>query len=107
MFGTDSRMLDFLKGLKEMEAIREKQLKNKQLEKDVIPREYVKKHIISYLSVLQERMLQDAPRTIAARAKAMVEGNALLEEVTHTVHGLISDYIKDAKASVRKSLRNV
>ena len=107
IFATDNRFVDWLKALKLIQEIDGKQIQNRQLQKELISRELVQKHILGYLSAMNERMLQDAPRTIALKVSTLVQAEETTENITLQITDLLESYIKMAKSEATRGLRKL
>lgn len=106
VFGTDSRFLDWLKALKAIEDVREKRLKNEVAEGSMISREFVETHVFGFIEGVLVQLLNDAPRTITARAIESVEAEETREVIEKTVQEILSKNIKNLKAKVTRALKN-
>jgi len=106
-FGTDTRFVDWLKAVKAIEDIHEKRLKNAATQKDLIPRKFVETHVFGYIETSNIRLLNDSPRTIAARVIEAVEAGETKEEIELMVQQIISNQIKSIKEKSKKALKNV
>jgi hypothetical protein len=104
LFGTAIRFAEWLKARKSISDIREKDLRHDERVGRLIPREYVRTHVIAYLQTLQSRLLQDTSTTIARRCVDAVRGGMSVEEVEAMVRELLSKPIREAKAEVSRSL---
>ena len=72
----------------------------------LIPRGLVASHIFGPIEDAFVRMLQDAPRTIAARASSAVKGGESLEDIEKIVRGILSQQVRGVKSRSQKALRN-
>jgi hypothetical protein len=104
-FGTDEKFSEWLRAAKTIEDIREKQLKNRVTQGELIPRELVRTSVFAYLEILNLRLLGDSPRTITARVKESLEAGESREKIEKLVGELIGIQLKGAQLRIRRSLR--
>jgi len=105
-FGTDVRLLDWLKATKEIENINEKRLKNAKTQGELVSRELVKHGIISPIESAHIKLLTDGSKTIARRSSAMATAGRPLEDIEKFVIDQISSFIRPVKAKVRRAIKN-
>lgn len=105
-FGTETRFKDWLDGLKKIEDIREKRLKNEETEGALIRVEPVKVLVFAAIDAAQRRVLSDAPRTIVRRVYAMAGSGTPVEEAERTVRELLGSILRPVKATAERVLRN-
>jgi len=104
LFGTDEKFSEWLKAAKIIEDIKEKQIKNNTSLNELIPREYVRTHLIAFIETLSVRLLSDSPRTIAARVLEAKESGESREKIEKLIGELIGAQIKGTKLRIRRSL---
>jgi hypothetical protein len=105
-FGTETRFRDWLDGLKKIEEIREKRLKNEETEAAVVRREPVKVLVFGAIDATHRRLLSDAPRTIVRRVFAMAKSGTPAEEAEGVVRELLGSILRPVKATAARVLRN-
>lgn len=105
-FGTDIYFVDWLAATKKIEDIAEKRIKNAALEGTLISRELVKIGIIDTLDGAFTRMLSDGSKTIAVRAKALIEAGGNSAAVEELVAKQLTSFINPTKAKIARVLRN-
>lgn len=105
LFGTSQRFGEWLKARKQMSDIREKDLRHDERIGRLIPREYVRVHVVSYLDTLQRRLLQDAAATLTRRVYAMARGGVPMEEAEVVVRDVLGKEFREAKQSIGMALR--
>jgi hypothetical protein len=103
-FGTDTRFADYLKSLKELEAITALRLKNARTEGALVSRELVKATVLEPVDAAHVQLLTDGARTIAVRASAMYGAGATVEELEDFISKRIGSFIKPVKARIRRAL---
>ena len=106
-FGTDYRMVDYLRALKEIEAIDSNRVKNAKAKGELVHRDLVVKGLLDPIDSAHRKMLTDGAKTIARRSVAMVGAGKTAEELEKFIAGQISSFIKPAKARIRRTLENV
>lgn len=104
-YGTVTHLRDWLLALKEMEAIREKRLKNEESEGKLIPREPVRAYVFGAIDAANRRLLNDSSKTIALRLYALAEAGTPLEDAERIVRELISSQLRPVKQQAAKGLR--
>lgn len=105
-FGTVTSFKDWLDARKKISDIREKDLRNDELEGRLISRELVRTHVIGAIEAGNRRLLTDSPKTIARRLYALVNSGASAEEAEKTVREIISSQLKPVAATAARVLRN-
>jgi hypothetical protein len=105
-FGTDVRFLDFLKALKAIEEINEKQLKNAKTKGELVSRELIKVFVIDIFNACFIKMLSDGARTITTRTIAMVKAKRKQSDILDFVVDTIASFIKPAKVKAKRGLKN-
>ena len=106
-FGTDSRLVDWLKSTQLIEAINEKRLKNAQTKGELVSRHLVKIAIIEPIESAHIKLMTDGAKTIARCAAAMAQAGKPVAEIEAFAVDQISSFIKPVKAKVDRALRNV
>jgi len=103
-FGTAESFSRWLSARKTLEEIREKQTKNAENERRLIPRDMVRNHIFGSIEDSNLRLLTDAPRTIARRVYGLAKSKTPVEEAEALVRDLISAQLKTVKATAVRLL---
>jgi cell division protein FtsB len=85
--------------------IKEKELKNGELEGKLIPREFVKTHVFGAIERMNKQLLQDASKTIARRLYGMAKSGETLENAETVVRELLSSNLRPAKEAAARALR--
>jgi hypothetical protein len=88
-------------------TIEEKRIKNLVRRGELIERSAVEDHIFSYFDMLQTRLLNDAPGTIASALKELFAGGAGLEVGRTEVTQVISTIIGTGQEEVAKRMAHV
>ena len=104
-FGSDIEFIDWLKAAKILEDVKEKRIKNELSLDNLIPRDFVKSHILSLIETVNVRLLHDSPRTIAARVLDAFESGETRENIEKLICDLLSIQLKNVKTRVVRSLR--
>lgn len=105
-FGTERGFRDWLLGLKDIEAIREKRLGNEETEGLLIPRDFVKTHIFGAIEGTNRRLLSDTPKTLCREIYALAKTGRPLEEAEGMARRLLGKQLESVKSKVSKALRN-
>lgn len=105
-FGTERGFRDWLLGLKDIEAIREKRLGNEETEGLLIPRDFVKTHIFGAIEGTNRRLLSDTPKTLCREIYALAKTGRPLEEAERMARALLGKQLDSVKTKVAKGLRN-
>jgi hypothetical protein len=99
-FGTLNRFTEFVKAIKDIEQIRERQLKNAVTEGSLCERAYVRDHIIGLVENSNARLLNDSPITIVTRVIEGHKAGQSEEELRDTVTTIIGSQIRAVKDKV-------
>ena len=103
-YGSAIRFYDWLRALKEIEAVNEKRIKNATQEGKLISRELVKSAILSRIEGVFIKLLTDGATTISARAFAMCKAGEDEREIKKMVEDQLSSFIRPAKQKMREAL---
>lgn len=106
-FGTDYRMVDYLRALKEIETIDERRVKSAKMRGELIHRDLVSKGVLEPIDSAHRKMLTDGAKTIARRSVAMVGAGKDADDLEKFIAEQISSFIKPAKAKIKRALENV
>jgi pyruvate/2-oxoglutarate dehydrogenase complex dihydrolipoamide acyltransferase (E2) component len=105
-FGTDRAFKDWLDARIKIETAREKRLANDEADGRLISREGVRGHMLAVVDACFRRLLQDAPRTLAAKLLSRSKASPTLEEFEQLIRSEISSQLTAMKESVVRSLRD-
>ena len=105
-FGSATTYADWLKTIKEHEIIKEKQIKNAKATNQVVSREAVRSLVFGPISGTILKLLTDAPRTISARCRELVESGSGNEVVEETVRDILSDHVTGLKDKLTDVFRD-
>lgn len=105
-FGTDIRFQDYLKSVKLIEEISERQLKNEERTGQLIYRSMVQEKIFGLIENAFLRILSDSPKTIAIELSDAVKTGETLEQLESRVRELLSKQIKSIKQQAQRALKN-
>ena len=106
-FGTDYRMVDYLRALKEIEVIDERRIKSAKARGELVHRDLIVKGVIEPIDSAHRKMLTDGAKTIARRSVAMIGAGRGVDELEKFIAKQISSFIKPAKAKIKRVLENV
>ena len=105
-YGTDVAFCDWLKAVKMIEDIEEKRLKNAEKAGDLISRAIVENGLIPTVDAAFTRMLTDGAKTIAVRAKTLIETGAEVADVEELISKQLSTFIRPTKSKLERVLKN-
>jgi hypothetical protein len=106
-FGTDYRMVDYLRALKEIETIEERRIKSAKMRGELVHRELITKGVLDPIDTAHRKMLTDGAKTIARRSVAMIKAGKDSDDLQKFIAEQISSFIKPAKAKIKRTLENV
>ena len=106
-FGTDHKMLNWLKSYKELVNIHAAELKNDEAEKLLVRRELVEVAMISYLENMQSTLLVDSPSTIYNEVKSSIEVGESKAEAEARIQTVLSKVLKLGVSKVEKALKDM
>lgn len=104
-FGSMSVHSDWLDMRRKQTQIRERELKNHELEGKLIPREAVRVHVFGVIDGAFRRLLQDAPKTIARRVYAMAKAGESVDIAEALVRDTVSSLLQPVKDAAARVLR--
>lgn len=103
-FGTDESLVNYVKTLKIIEQTRWQRIKNEREEGRLIPKEFVKQHVLALIDGAFRGLLIDAPKTLARRLYAAAKADVPIEEGEATAKEINSSHIRAVKDRCRKAL---
>lgn len=104
-FGTHTMLKEWLESLKNIEAIREKRLKNAATEGDLISRDLVKTHVFGAFESTFKRLLADSPKTITSKIFNLARAGGSAEEGERIMRDELGSQLKPLKAALVRNLR--
>ena len=105
-YGTLGQFKDLLSATKLIEEILAKRISNAKASGDLISREHVHAHVFGAIESILIRLIQDSPRTIAARVIIALESGDTPEDVEVIIRDLLSSQIRGMKKEVTKGLQS-
>jgi len=106
-FGTGTRFYDWLKALKEIEAVNEKRIKNAQSRGRLISRALVETGVIDAFNSAHLRLLTDGAKAITAAVVAKHQAGVNEHEIEAYVTDVVGSFIRPVKAKVERNLADV
>ena len=106
-FGTDYRMVDYLRALKEIETIDANRVKNAKARGELVHKDLITKGVLEPIDSAHRKMLTDGAKTIARRAVAMIGAGRDSDELEKFIAEQLSSFIRPAKAIIKRALENV
>lgn len=103
-FGNKREFAEWIKMIKEVEAIHKMRVDTARKEGDLVSRDLVRRGVIDPINTVHKQMLDDGAATIAARSHAKIKGGANVEEIIAFMRKEISKYIKAAKVKVERQI---
>lgn len=104
-YGSMSVHSDWLDMRRKQVQIREREIKNFELEGRLIPREGVRVHVIGVIDGAFRRLLQDAPKTLARRIYAMAHAGESVEAAEELVRDTVTSLLRPVKEAAARVLR--
>jgi len=105
-FGTSSSLVDYTQALKIIEQTRWQRIKNEREEGRLIPKEYVKAHVLSVIDGAFRGLLIDAPKTLARRLYGAARADVTIEEGEQIAKDINGSHIRNVKDRCRKALKD-
>jgi hypothetical protein len=105
VFQTSDDLEVWLNIAKKHADTKEKELKNLATQSRVIDRELVRVHVFGMLEAAHQRLLGDAPKTIATKILALGATGGTLEEAEAVVRDVVSSQLVPAVNKTTKALR--
>lgn len=103
-FGTGYRMLDWLRALKEIEAVNEKRIKNAQSMGRLIARRLVEVGVIDPFNSAHVRLMTDGAKAVTAAVLAKHQAGVSEQEIEAYVSDVIGSFIRPVKSKVERNL---
>lgn len=104
-YGTMSVHSDWLDMRRKQTQIREREIKNFELEGKLISREGVRVHVFGAIDQTFRRLLQDFPKTMARQVYAMAKAGEPVEKAEDLARDRLSSQLKPMKEQVARALR--
>ncbi len=101
------RFVRWLEARKRMSEIREKDLKNEEKTKKLIPREFVATHVFAFIDSVLKKLLQDTAPTIARRIHEAARAGVAVEQCEQISRDLIGKALRDLKNDSIAGLREM
>ncbi len=105
-WGTDVRMADFLRAVKEMEQASHRRIQNEQLRGKLVPKELIERHVFGLIENAFSRLLNDTPRTLVGELLEAHDAGESREKITDLARELMSQQIRGIKKKAQKGLRD-
>jgi hypothetical protein len=106
-FGTGYRFLDWLKALKEIEAVNEKRIKNAQSKGKLISRQLVEVGIVDPFNSAHVRLMTDGAKAITAAVLAKHQAGVSPPEIEAYVSDVVGSFIRPVKSKIERNLASV
>lgn len=106
-FGTGYRFLDWLKALKEIEAVNEKRIKNAQSMGKLISRQVVEVGVIDQFNAAHVRLMTDGAKAITAAVLAKHQAGIGEQDIEAYVSDVVGSFIRPVKSKIERSLASV
>lgn len=106
-FGTGYRFHDWLKALKEIEAVNEKRIKNATSTGRLVSRELVERGVIDQFNSAHVRLMTDGAKAISAAVVAKHEAGISLQEIEAHVSDVVGSFIRPVKNKIERNLARV
>lgn len=96
-YGTDERFKTWLSATKILVEIHAKNLQTLDRERRTIDRDLVRQHIFGAINDGNQRLLVDAPKSIARRVSAHAKSEGTIEDVEKMIRAEISKHLRAAQ----------
>lgn len=106
-FGTATRFHDWLKALKEIEAVNEKRIKNAQSRGRLISRSLVETGVIDPFNSAHIRLLTDGAKAITTAVLAKHQAGVEEQEIEKYVTDVVGSFIRPVKNKIERNLASV
>ena len=101
-FGTATRFAEYLRAMKEISIIEDREIKLAQMKGELVHRDLVSQLIIEPIDSAHVKLMRDGSKTIAVRMAAMHGSGADINEMQLVTSELIASFIKPVKSKVNK-----
>lgn len=105
-YGSMSVHSDWLDMRRKQTQIREREIKNYELEGKLIPRDAVRTHVFGAIDQTFRRLLQDFPKTMARRVYAMAKAGEPVEKAEDLARDALASQLKPMKEQAARALRS-
>lgn len=103
-FGASPAFLDWVKALKEIEAIVDRRIKNNKALGKLVSIKFVEQHVISNFDNIHSRMLDDGSKTITLDVIEKHKSGLNSSEIQEHVSEIISSFIEKGKKNILKEI---
>lgn len=104
IYGDDIRFSEWLKAMREIEALEEKRAKNDTLRGKLVSREVVEVGIIQPVDQLYRQILQDGCKNMAVKAAAMAKAGKDTNEITEYLRSVMTTYFKSTQRNMLNAI---
>lgn len=105
-YGTAERFVDYLKALKEIGIMAEREIKLAEIKGQLISRDLVQKYVVEEFDAAHMKLLRDGSKTLAVQVAAMCAAKETPEDIEKFISEKITDFIRPVKTKISRALRN-
>lgn len=105
-YGTAERFTDYLKALKEIGIMAEREIRLAEIKGQLVSRAMVQTQVVEQFDEAHMKLLRDGSKTIAIQVSAMCEAGESIEDIEKFISEKITDFIRPVKAKIAKALRH-
>jgi len=106
-FGTGLRFLDWLKALKEIEAVNEKRIKNAQSMGKLVSRRLVETGVVDPFNSAHVRLMTDGAKAITSAVLSKHQAGVTSQEIESYVADVVGSFIRPVKSKIERNLASV
>lgn len=106
LYGNEERFKSWLDSYKKIIETKSKEMDLDAKQRSLVSRDLLEKYLFGYWDGLQERLLNDVPKSASARLQAIFNSGGSIEEAEEAVRDIISKQIRGAKAKAKRTLEN-
>jgi hypothetical protein len=103
--GTMSAFSSLLQAADKIESIHSRRLESDRKTGELIPRDYVSRHVLGLVERICQRMLTDMPTTLSLEVHGRCSTGATVEDVREMIQAAVSDELSTLKADTKKQIR--
>jgi len=105
-FGTDTRMVDWLRAVKSIEDINAKRIQNAEKQGVLISKELVQIGVIDVFNAAHLKLMKDGAKSIAAGVISKHLSGAGNADIEHYISDILGSFIKPVKDKIKRSLKD-
>ena len=105
-FGTDTRMVDWLRAVKSIEDINAKRIMNAEKQGELVSKKLVLVGVFDVFNAAHMKLMKDGAKSIGAGVISKHLSGASSADIEHYISDILGSFIKPVKDKIIRSLKN-